>query len=468
MDIRKLPKKLPYPIKQRIKRIYGLIPIPIRYGGEFRKMCKFLQKSQWWSREKLEEYQMQQLEKLLKHAFENVPYYQRVFNERGLKPKDIKSINDLRKLPYLTKDIIRKNLSDLIAKNYPKSELRYVTTGGSTGTPMGFYWEKGITEPREWAYVWRGWNWAGFKFGEKRVILRGDILYRFKDGKHQCWRYDPIDNALILSSYNMTEENLNTYVKKINEFKPLAIQAYPSSLYILVDFLKENNFKIKDLKCILTCSESLYPFQRKITEEYLGIKIFDHYGNAERNALIMQCEKGNYHIISEYGIMELVADNGNLANKEDEIGEVVATGFNNYAMPFIRYRTGDIAVNSKQKCPCGRNYQLIKRIEGRVQEFIVAKDGKLLPHLSWAHDMEWAGIKQIQLFQEKQGELTIKVVKEASYSDSEVKAHILKIYGLRAQGRCTLKVSFVDSISLTERGKFKFLIQKLPIEFGVD
>jgi len=123
MSIKNLAKRLPYPIKQNLKYIYRVIPLSIRYGKVFWDTYKFLQESQWWDREKLEEYQMQQLENLLKHAYENVPYYRKVFDKRGLKPKDIQNINDLKKLPYLTKEIIRENLQDFIAQNYPKSRL---------------------------------------------------------------------------------------------------------------------------------------------------------------------------------------------------------------------------------------------------------------------------------------------------------------------------------------------------------
>jgi len=121
MDLEKVVKSLPYPLEQGIRYIYGAVPVPLRYGKTFRQMYAFLQESQWWSREQLEEYQLEQLGRLLEHAYENVPYYRRVFDERGLKPKDIQDFKDLQQLPYLTKEIIQNNLSDLVAKNCLKS-----------------------------------------------------------------------------------------------------------------------------------------------------------------------------------------------------------------------------------------------------------------------------------------------------------------------------------------------------------
>ncbi|UCE35909.1 MAG: phenylacetate--CoA ligase family protein [Thermoplasmata archaeon] len=466
--MRSVVKNLPYPIKLGLKYAYGMIPLPIRYGKVFRDTYAFLQESQWWSREKLEEYQIRQLNKLLHHAYENVPYYRRVFEERGLRPENIQDFDDLRKLPYLTKDIVRENLSDLLAQNYSKSKLRYATTGGTTGMPLGFYWEKGFTDSKEWAFVWRQWNWAGYRFGKRRVTLRGDVISKFKRGQRKLWEYDRLNNVLFLSPYDMTEENLFKYVGVINKFRPVAIQGYPSNLYILAHFLKNNNLRIDQIKCILTSSEILYAHQREIIEESLTSRIYDHYGNSERNALVVECEEGIYHIIQEYGILESIGSDGNSTSKEDDIGEIVATGFNNYAMPFVRYKTGDLAVYTKHKCACGRNYPLLKRIEGRSQEFIVTKQASLVslgPAIFGIHDLEWTRVRQIQFVQEQKGKLIIKIVKNDNYSDQEIKEYVLKLFNIRLSRICDLFIEIVDDIPRTKRGKYRVLIQELPVEF---
>jgi len=177
MNVRELAKRrLPYPAKRGLKYIYGAIPPRFRYGKVFWETYNFLQESQWWSGEKLQEYQVQQLEKLLKHAYKNVPYYREVFDKRGLKPKNIRDFDDLRKLPCLTREIIQENLPDLLARNYPRSKLEYVTTGGSTGIPLGFCWERGVTDSKEHAFITTLWNRVGFKIGDRCVILRGDVV----------------------------------------------------------------------------------------------------------------------------------------------------------------------------------------------------------------------------------------------------------------------------------------------------
>ena len=466
MNIRTIRDKAPYPIKQGLGYLHGILPIPLRYGRVFRQTRSFLQQSQWWSKEKLEEYQIQQLELLLNHAYENVPYYTRIFDERHLKPKDIRCFDDLRKLPYLTKDDIRNNLTDLIDKTTSKSKLRYVTTSGSTGIPLGFYGEKGITDAKELAFVWRQWNWAGFEFGEKRVVLRGDVITKLKNGKPRVWEYRPMDRALILSSCDMPQENLRQFVNLIKEFKPRVIRGAPSCLYIFANFLRTNDLRLSGIKCVLTSSETLYPFQRELFEECFNSKVYDHYGNAEGNALVMQCERGGYHVITEYGILELIGEKGTVVNEEGRIGEIVATGFNNYAMPLIRYRTGDMAGLATNKCLCGRQFPLLKRIEGRQQEYVVSKNGRLISFnaaLFGIHDEKWVNVKKIQCVQEVKGELIIHVVGWQSGTGPDLAMYVLKLLKERLGSELTLEVKLVEDIPPTKSGKHKYLIQKLPI-----
>jgi len=467
MNLVSIARHLPYPIQQPLRYIYGAIPPRLRYSV-FWETYNFLQESQWWSREKLEEYQMQQLSKLLDHAYENVPYYRRVFDERGLKPKGIQDFDDLRKLPYLTKEIIQENLPDLVVRNYPKSKLQYVTTGGSTGIPLGFYHEKGVTDAKESAFIITLWNRVGFRMGDRCAILRGNVVHSASKGKF--WEYDPINKNLILSSYHMTDETLPKYIARIREFKPDFIQAYPSAITILARFMKESNIQpFPSVKALLCGSENLYPRQRELLESTLKCRVWDFYGHAERAALAGQCEKSNYyHIQPEYGIMELIDKKGNLATSENKMGEIVATGFNNFACPLIRYRTMDLAVPSNARCECGRNYTLLKSVEGRLQELIVTRDKRLitLTALIFAQHFEaFSKVKEMQLMQGKEGEVTVRIVKTSQYSNDNEREILSKMQGAAGSG-LDISFAYVDHIPRTRSGKYRFLIQKLPIEFG--
>jgi phenylacetate-CoA ligase len=468
MDVkRKIFKALPGSSQHWLGYAYNKYT-SFRYRKVFQNTYAFLQESQWWNREQLEEYQLKQLSKLLHHAYENVPYYRKVFDERGLKPKDIQDFKDLQKLPYLTKQIIQDNLEDLKARNYPPSKFKYATTGGSTGIPMGFYLEEGVSGAKEWAFMTTQWNRVGFKIGDKCVILRGNVVESAAKGKF--WEYDSIKKNLAFSSYHMTDETLPKYIQKIREFKPDFIQAYPSAITILAKFMKENDTEpFPSVKALLCGSENLYLWQRELLEQVFQCRVYSWYGHTEQAVLAGECEKStSYHIFPEYGIVELIGNDDKPVTNETEIGEIVATGFNNFAMPFIRYRTLDLAVPSNARCECGRNYPLLKRVEGRLQELVVTKDKRFitLTALIFAQHFEaFSKVKEMQLVQEEEGEITVKIVKTSQYSaddEKEIHSKMRRAVG----GGLDVNFAYVDYIPRTQSGKYRFLIQKLPIEFG--
>jgi phenylacetate-CoA ligase len=432
----------------------------------FRETYAFLQESQWWSREKLEEYQIQQLSKLLFHAYTNVPYYRRVFDERGLKPKDIRNLDDLRKLPYLTKDIIRENLNELIATNYPKHKFQFVTTGGSTGIPMGLYIERGRTEAMDLAFMLIQWNMVGLSRGDRRVVLRGNVIQ--SADKRKFWDHKPMSKKLILSSYHITDETLPKYIEKIQKFKPAFIQAYPSAISILGRYMKEYNVEpFPTVKAIACDSEILYPWQSEMLKNVFQCQVYDFYGHAERAVMAGQCGKGCcYHIFPEYGITEIIGNDSEPVIDENGIGEIVATGLNNFIFPLIRYRTMDLAVPTSAKCECGRNSALLKRIEGRLQQLIVSKTKNLIP-LTGAYGlvaMSSENIKENQFYQDTEGEVILNIVKGGNFTDRDTKKiqnNFLKRFG----DQFNLTICFVDFIPRMQNGKFPILIQKLPNEF---
>ncbi len=195
-------------------------------------------------------------------------------------------------------------------------------------------------------------------------------------------------------------------------------------------------------------------------------RIWSFYGHTEQAVLAGECEKSTYyHIFPEYGVTELISRDENPLNHEGEVGEIAGTGFNNYAMPFIRYKTGDLAVYTQQKCSCGRNYQLIEKVEGRLQEFVVAKDGHLIPLGDMQIFFVFDNIKQFQFYQDKKGEVIFNIVRKKSYTNIDTK-YIYSELNKKLGNDMDLKIHFVENIPRTKNGKYRFLIQKLAIKFG--
>ena len=271
----------------------------------FRKTYKFLKKSQWWSKEQLEEYQLQQLSKLLHHAYENVPYYTKVFDELGLKPEDIQGFNDLQKLPFLTKEIVRENLDDFKAKNYPDWKFEYVNTGGTmsgTAKPFGLFYEKGDSRAREWAFMKTQWDRVGYHFTDKCVVLRGYVDK--SENSDKFGTYSLFGRWLILSSFLMSDKNLPGYIEKIRKFKPKYIQAFPSIITAIAEYMHDYDIKpFPSVRALLCGSENLYGNQRDFLSNVFQCRVYSWYGHAEQSVLAGECEANSkYHIFPEYGI----------------------------------------------------------------------------------------------------------------------------------------------------------------------
>jgi phenylacetate-CoA ligase len=425
----------------------------------FRETYKFLKKSQWWSKEHLEEYQMQQLSKLLHHIYENVPYYSKVFDKLTLKPKEIQSIQDLQKLPYLTKNIIKENIEDIKASNYPESKFELSWTGGSTGQPLFFYIEKGVWMAQFMAYARIQMDWANRSFFDRCVFITGN---------ETPLRYQMFRRSLVLSSFYMNDKYIPIFIKKIRKLKPKSIIGYPSAINRLTTYMKRNNlYSFPSVKTVISYAETLYGWQRELLEDMFKCRVFDQYGLRETAAAGSTCEHSNYfHMFPEYGIVELIGKDDKPITKEGEIGEIVGTGFHTHIFPFIRYKTGDLGVYTTKKCKCGRKYPLFERIEGRLQDFIISKTKQLVPLMGVHHMVAESSqnVKECQFYQDTEGEIILNIIKSKSYTDAD--SQILKNnFQKRFRNEFNLTIREVDHIDLTERGKFQFLIQKLPIDF---
>ncbi len=451
MVIRNLTKKLPYPIRQSLKYIYGAIPLPVRYGKLFRDTYKFLQKSQWWSREKLEDYQIQQLKKLLNHAYEYVPYYRRIFDERGLKPKHIQTFSDLKHLPYLTKNDLKQNFKDLIASNINVICLKMVNTSGTSGKPLQFYWHDHEVQ-KEWAFTCHHWSHVGYKPGDPLIQLRGAIIEGDKP-----FHYDPIARVLRLSPRIDSKKVVNSYIEKIQSCRARFLHGYPSIIGHFALMIKQYNLAIKfNLKAVLFTSENIYQWQRQIAEEIFGCRVFGFYGMTEHVVTAGECEKStNYHCVPQYGITEI----------DPVSNEIIGTGFLNFVNPFIRYKTTDIASQPiLTGCShCGREYfPVFSTVEGRLEDFIITTKGVPISPAVITHPFKaFKTIKDTQIIQTDFDNITLKIVpwdegitEESKNEMEQLCDGLQKILGIDMN----IKTEVVVSIERSKSGKFKWII----------
>lgn len=433
--------------------------LPLRLQGVrvYRQTRKLLKESQYWDEDRLIEYQMAKLRGMLQHCAANVPYYRGLFHQVGFDPNRVRHVGDLACLPTLDKDTVRSNSTDLLAENVAESKRTYYTTGGTMGKPLGLYGLRGAAW-RERAFMETQWARVGFKCSKLRAVLKGDII-----GNKSHWMYNVRENAIAFSNFHMTPEVVADYAAVMKRFRIQFLHTYPSAALDFARLLKDANISPPRFKVLLLGSENLYPGQRRALEDFYGCRVYTWYGHSENLVLAGECEVSNCgHVFPEYGVVEIIKEDGLPATEEGETGELVGTTLNNPMMPLLRYRTGDWAVIGPKTCACGRNYRLLSETRGRwLQEMLIGKwNNRISITALNMHSSIFDNVAQFQFHQREIGKAELRLVRKPSYSphDSEV---ICRGFREKMGDTIDLELNFVDEIPVTGRGKFRFIVQSL-------
>lgn len=420
---------------------------------------KFLRESDGWSLEQIKEYELSEIKRIIKHAYENTKGYRELFEKVGAQPEDIDSIETFRKIPLLTKEIIRDNLENYSC-NIPNRE--YITTGGSTGIPTGMYRDP-ISFAKELASKAHQYHRIGWREGDRQIVFRG-----LQIDSAERMQFASEFNELRCSTYQFLPEQMEIYRKAAFDYQPEWIRCYPSSGYVFADYLKDSGKSFPKIKGMLCSSENLYDFQKQLFREVFGseIKIFVHYGHYEMSALAGFCEyTDDYHVLPQYGYVEVVDKEGNLITKTGEVGEIVATSFIMMATPFVRFKTEDLAVFKGWGCAhCGRPFQIWERIEGRLQELIQTETGRLIStSMLNMHDNSYDYLKQFQFHQKERGRVIFRFVPKENCSENSIREVRAKLQS-KLGDDISLVMESVREIPLTRRGKHRLLIQELDLK----
>jgi phenylacetate-CoA ligase len=432
-----------------------------------RKHYEELNQSQWLSPAQIREYQEQKLRKLVRHAYQHVPFYRQRFDEAGIRPHDIQSLDDLSKLPLLSKQDVRDNIYfDLMADNHRKSEILRIQTSGSTGEPFVCFADRNQLEIR-WAATQRGLEWTGYRFGDKQARLwHQTIGMSFSQIVRE--KIDALFlRRLFIPAFELSDKNLDTFIRQIVRHQPFLVDGYAESLNFLAQYVQERGIPGFRPKAIVSSAQSLPDQSRAIIENAFQCKVSDKYGSREFSGIAYECEAHEgHHIVAESYIVEVLKD-GRPA-QSGEVGEVVITDLSNQCLPFIRYRIGDLAIaaDNSTACSCGRGLPKIGKIEGRIQAIIRGTNGCYLPGAFFPHffkDYDFI-IRQYQVVQEELGAIRLRVIKAPAFNDEtfqEVLRALRKFLGADMR----IDFEFVDSIPMVRTGKRQGSISTLPLDF---
>ena len=274
------------------------------------------------------------------------------------------------------------------------------------------------------------------------------------------WIFNIADNQVFFSSYHLSLKNIPYYINKLNEFKPEFIHGYPSSIYLLAKFILENELQMRFRpKMIVTSSETTFDFQRHTIEEAFKSKVYILYGNIELCGNITECPNGSLHVQPYHSLVRVIKEDGEDA-KRNEDGHIVATNFSNYAFPLINYDTEDIVkIHNDQNCACNTGGMIFESIRGRVEDFIVTPEGRVVGRLGHIFkDTKY--VRNAQIVQDSPDQMVIRIEPGKRYS-SAIEGIILKEARSRLGSSIEIDFDYVDEIKKDKNGKFRFIIQKM-------
>lgn len=425
-------------------------------GQSVSKYLRFMLKSQYWSREQMNAFQNSKLRNLIKYAYEYVPFYRDVMMKRHLTPDDIQTKEDLKKLPIINKDLIRREGIDrFTSTEMPKSKMIKHSSSGSTGEPFRFYITK-LNYSVNLAANLRGWYGFGWRLGDKYVKLSQNL----RDSKLKRLQ-DWITRDLYLESRDLSDNHIREILNEIERYKPMVIRSYPDPLYLMSKYRLEHKEDYTFCpKVVTTTGNVLHDHVRKLIEDAFGCEVYDSY-SSEAGSNVFECSTHcGYHSSEEYGITEIVDENDQpIVNG---CGRLVTTDLWNYAHPFIRYDVQDRVELASEDCPCGRHHLHISRILGRDNEILITHTGKryIVHHFTYFFEPTKTpqlnnSIDQFQVIQHADKTVLFLLVVNDRFNEQMVD-YIRKYWEQELETK--VDVQIVERIPLMKNNKRRFII----------
>jgi phenylacetate-CoA ligase len=449
-------------LKASAGRAYSLIPPRVRLGSTYKHFRGEIASGQTARSNEL--LAVSKLEATLRWALDTVPAY-RAFGGLLDGRRDARDV--LQMLPVTDKLDIKRHPEAYLSSSMGAKTRLEMFTGGSTRNPMQFYLQKHVSRPKEYAFIQDFRERVGMGTNDIVLALRGRTVPTAAQAGGNIWMYEPIKRQLILSSDHLERRFMPAYAQALAMHRPAYVEAFPSALYPLARWLAANPMPefTREVKGVMLYSENVYGFQMEKIREVFNCPILTHYGHSERVlASASMPDDDRYFFWPQYGHFELLDAENRPITQPGKLGFVVGTSFDNKVMPFVRYRTGDLAVLSDRSHPLLPGYPACERIVGRLQEFIVCRDHRLvsITTIGVAHFPELAAVETIQYEQDRPGEVALKVVADHPLTPDQVD-RIGRAVAAKMQGGCDVHVVQVDHIARTARGKSRMLIQNLDI-----
>ena len=458
-----LYNRLPAPLQNLAVTAYGYRVYRREYGKKFEQQLAQFEMQAKFSPEEIKAYQSEKLQPIIKHAYQTVPYYREVMDRLRLTPADFRTVDDVPKMPVLTKEDVIENFDKLVSTAIKPSKMISGSTSGTTGRPMFLRYDHNSCLIKTVA-EWRMKRSLGVDVGEKFAFFTGRMFVPPHRTKPPFWRKNMILNHLFFSCFHMSQKNMQVYLDQLYRFNPVVVEGYPSSLFVVARYMVEKGITYP-ARMTFTSSETLYPVQREMIEKAFPCPLYDFYGAAERIIFGSECVKQvGKHLNLDFGFTEIIDSNQQLS-PPGEMGQMVATGFHNFAMPLIRYRTDDASSIRHEPCECGCTFPFMSDVTSKSEDIITTPDGRHIVPASLTHPFKpLKGVLESQIIQEELRFMTVKLVVNNQFNDDE-RNSIIRELSARVGADMKIEIQIVDAIPRTQSGKLRWVISKVGVEF---
>ena len=447
---------LPVLAQHLVCTLYGAYLNNRFFGAEYQKILDQNIKRTFQSPTLTREFRDQRLKNFIRYAVTTTQYYKRIFEESGVAPDEIKGLDDLTKIPILKKSDVQDFWAELSSNGVEANKKKEIHTSGTTGAPLKIY-TTDIALMKLYAVWGRYYDWHGVRPGDEwSAVFAARPWVDVSQKRPPFWRYNYFGKQILFSGFHLTQENIKYYIAELRKRRLPWIQGFPSLIVLIANYLIE---KKQDLgypvKHITFGAENVFSYQVQAVERAFGVKPSQHYGLTEAVANISECELGKLHVDEDFSAVEFVP-------QADGTTRLVGTNFSNPAMPLLRYDTEDSVTLEDEGCPCGRPGRVVKEIDGRLEDYIVLKNGSKIAQMDSIFK-KLTNLRAAQFYQDRPGSFTLRILKGHDYSKAD-EQELLKRIIARVGRETEVTFDYLDELERTPGGKIRLFINKLPRE----
>jgi len=452
MDSEKLYLRLPVSFQNLVCSMQGWRIQRHRFGGKFHECLRDAEERLTWTPERFVAFRDARLRAFVGACVRQVAYYRRLFRERGIDPNDIRTLEDLRVLPVLTKALIQERPDEMTSEGVAAEERVPVHTSGTTGGGMKFFTTRGALQ-EQYSIWWRYFRLHGLQLGTWCGYFGGRSVVPLRQSRPPFWRRNRPGRQILFSAYHLSPETAPHYVAELRRSRPPWLHGYPSILALLAGLLSERGETLGYTpRWITTGAENLMPHQADVIRETFGRSPIQHYGMAEAVANFFQCPAGALHVDEDFAAVEFLPVTGEKGLR------VVGTNLSNPAMPLLRYDVGDRVEIAAGACACDLPGRVIACVDGRQEDYVILSNGARLGRMDHIFK-DMTAIREAQIIQKAPGRIVVRIVRHPRYSENDA-TRLLAEFRKRVGDLAEVRLEYLERLPRSGNGKLRFVISE--------